>query len=335
MSMNEKKQLKRGETSAQSEVRLPDFIICGAMKSGTTSLHYILNQHKDIFMPNREIMFFDIDDIEQNFDFFVQTSKTSLFFDYEKKFDEYLAWYKSFFREAKQNQLIGEDSTTYMASKKAPSRIADLLPNVKLIFMLRDTTSRTYSNYWHLVRTGHAIYNFEKTLQYMPGTLVQRSLYKEQIERYKKYFPDKNMKFIIFKDFIKNNQRNIDDICKFIGLETSIDVRKINTHKNPTNVPRNIRLQIVYNHLFRTRRLVTQGFGSHLPNLPQNEPKRFWRKMDKLVYNLNFTDKKSYPQMNCKTRKFLEKLFAKENRGLSKLIGKNLKKYWTYMEDLT
>lgn len=332
--MKEKILFNKGSTTVQGDKRLPDFIIVGAMKSGTTSLHYMLDQHKDIFIPNREIMFFDIDDIEQNFDFFVQTSNKWLFFDYKKNFDEYLVWYKSFFKEAKNGQVIGEDSTTYMASQKAPSRIADLLPEVKLIFMLRDSVLRTYSNYWHLVRTGHAIYNFEKTMQYMPGTLIQRSLYKKHIQRYKKYFPDKNMKFIIFKDFIKNNQRNIDDICKFIGLETSVDVRKINTHKNPTKVPINIRLQIVYNHLLRTQRLVTQEFGSHLPNLPQNEPKRFWRKMDKLVYKLNFTDKKSYPPMNYKTRKFLEKLFAKENRGLSKLIGKNLKKYWTYMEDL-
>jgi len=330
--MNEK-NIKDGRRLSKDGQGLPAFIIVGAMKAGTTSLHYILSQHKDIFIPNREIMFFDIDDIEQNFDFFVQTSKRWQIFDYRTNFQKYLKWYKSFFREAKKGQLIGEDSTTYMASSKAPARIPELLPDVKLIFMLRDTAARTYSNYWHLVKTGHAIYNFEKTLQYMPGTLLQRSLYKQQIERYKNYFPDSQMKFIIFEDFIKNTQQNIDEICKFIGLRTSIDISKINTHKNATLVPRCIRLQIFYNHISRTRRLVTQQFGSHLPNLPNERANWFWRKTDKLVYKFNFTGNKSYPKMKSETRKFLERLFFKENRGLSKLIGRDIREYWDYIKD--
>lgn len=318
---------------SKTDSKLPNFIIVGAMKAGTTSLHHILNRHENIFIPNREIMFFDMDDIEQNFDFFVETSHKWQIFDYERNFEENLLWYKSFFKDARKNQLIGEDSTTYMASSKAPSRIANLLPNVKLIFMLRNPVSRTYSNYWHLVRSGHAIYDFEKTIKYMPGTLLQRSLYKAHIERYKKYFPDKNMKFIIFEEFIKDLQGVVDEICKFLGLDSSVDVSKVETHKNPTKVPRSIKLQILYNHIFRTHRLVTQAFGSHLPNIPQVEPKRFWRKMDKLIYKFGFTDKKSYPPLRQKTRRFLEEIFSKENRGLSKLIGKNIKEYWPYLED--
>ncbi len=330
--MNEK-NIKYGRRLGKDGQGLPAFIIVGAMKAGTTSLHYILSQHKDIFIPNREIMFFDIDDIEQNFDFFVQTSKEWQFFDYKTNFEEYLKWYKSFFREAKKGQLIGEDSTTYMASSKAPSRIANLIPNVKLIFMLRNPVSRTYSNYWHLVRGGHAIYDFENTLRYMPGTLLKRSLYKQQIERYKNYFPDSQMKFIIFEDFIKNTQQNIDEICKFLGLRTSIDISKIDTHKNATMIPRYIKLQIFYNYISRTQRLVTQQFGSHLPNLSKTKPNRFWRRMDKLDCKFNFTSNKSYPKMKIETRRFLERLFFKENRGLSELIGRDIKEYWNYTKD--
>jgi len=331
--MKEKKLLNKKETFAQSKGRLPDFIIVGAMKAGTTTLHHILNQHKCIFIPNRELLFFDIDDIEQNFDFFVETSQTWSIFDFEKNFDEYLRWYKSFFKDAREGQLIGEDSTTYMASQKTPSRIADLFPDVKLIFMLRDPVFRTYSHYWNMVRTGQAIYDFEKTMQYMPGTLLQRSLYKTHIERYKRYFHDKNMKFIIFEEFVEDIQRTINEVCKFLGLDSSIDVSKINTHKNPAVVPKNIRLQVVYNRILRSRNLTTKKFGSHLPHTSFNKPNKVFEIFDTVFKRVNITRKRKYPPMRTSTKQFLQKLFSKENRGLSNLIRKDVQEYWIYMKD--
>lgn len=312
---------------------LPDFIIAGAMKSGTTSLHYILDKHPHIFVANREIMFFDIDDPVQNLDFFLQISKNWCFFDYDRHFDEYLIWYSSFFKGSTKNQIIGEDSTTYMASQKAPKRIFNLLPEAKIIFMLRDPVARTYSHYWHLVHYGITIYDFEKTLQNMPGLLIQRSLYKEQIERFMNLFPFHNLKFIIFEDFVTDTQRNIDEVCAFVGAERNIDVSSISTHLNPTKTPRSIKLQIFYNHLFRSRRLVARQFASHLPGVSAVYTPKFWQKMDRLIGKLNFTDKKSYPPMKSSTKKFLQRLFKKENTGLSEIIQKNLNDFWPYMKE--
>lgn len=130
--------------------RLPDFIIAGAMKAGTTSLHHILKHHKHVFLPEDEIFFFDLDDIQQHPDFFMDARGKWIFHDYERHYQDYLEWYSSFFESADDGQVIGDDSTTYMASRKAPQRIARLLPDVKLIFMLRDPVVRAYSHYWHL-----------------------------------------------------------------------------------------------------------------------------------------------------------------------------------------
>ena len=314
-------------------IPLPDFIIVGAMKSGTTSLHNILSHHENIFIPKREIMFFDIDDIVQNLDFFVQVSRKWNIFDFDKRLDEYLKWYSLFFNDANDNQIIGEDSTTYMASQNAPKRIAQLLPDVKLIFMLRDPVKRSYSNYWHLVHSGNAMYDFEKTIQFMPGTILQRSLYKSQIERFKRCFKEKYLYYIVFEEFIVNTQKRIDEVCKFLGLSSSLDIRKLDTHKNPTKVPKNIKLQIWFNHIFRSHHLVCKRFASHLANVPKEKSNLMIRKIDKIMYRFNFSEKKSYPPMNRKTEKFLEKLFAKENRGISKSIGIEVKKYWPYMDE--
>ena len=95
---------------------IPDFIIGGAMKSGTTSLHQILDKHPEVFMSHGEIGFFDIDNIIEHPDF--------SFFDKKNKWNTQriengpeLLWswyYKKF--EASNGQLKGEDSTTYLAS---------------------------------------------------------------------------------------------------------------------------------------------------------------------------------------------------------------------------
>lgn len=314
------------------EYKLPDFIIAGAMKAGTTTLHSILNELHSIFMPEREILFFDIDDTQQNFDFFVGVSRRWLLFDYEEHFDEYLDWYSSFFLEAGKNQMIGEDSTTYMASTKAPKRIAKLLPDVKLIFLLRDPISRAYSHYWHLVKTGYAIYNFERTIQYMPGTILQRGFYKKQIQRYKKLFPEKNLKFIIFEDFIHKIQETTDDICTFLGLQSTINTRNIGTHRNPAKVPRCSKFQIMYNHLTRTKRLTSKTFGSHLPISGKKRRNFTFDKFDNIVRRISLERGKKYPPMKEATRDFLQNLFAMENRGLAELIGIDIKEFWPYIK---
>jgi len=355
--------------SSLGKLKLPDFIIAGAMKSGTTYLHYILNEHEKIFIPLEETGFFDIDDIEQHLDFFILNSDQWITLDYEKHLSEYLLWYTSFFEDSNQGQMIGEDSTTYMASEKAPSRIKELIPNVKLIFIMRDPVERAYSHYWHLVRIGRTFYNFEKTLQYRPERLLQRSFYKRQVERYKKYFLSGNMKYIIFEEFIKSPQKIIDEILDFLGLDKKIDVKSINVHKNPAKIPVNLGLYMIFNRIFK----IQNNYIYHLPiksnllvyknsklfdsfvrrclkfierikylkfsNRAQNllikhkYPFDFYEVFKKAFDEINLTYKRKYPPMKTKTRNFLEKLFIMENRGLSEIINKDLKKYWPYMKE--
>ncbi len=312
--------------------KLPDFIICGAMKAGTTSLNYILNFHESIFILPREIFFFDIDDIQQHPDFFVQVPGNGwTFHDYERDFDEYVGRYRSLFEDARDGQLIGEDSTTYLASKKAPVRIAELLPNVKLIFLLRDPVTRAYSHYWHDVRTGRAIYNFEKTIQYMQGVVLQRGCYKRQIERYRKYFPADNIKIIIFEEFINNIQAQVDDVCEFIGLDDAVDITQINTHRNIATFPRFRRLQLLHNKIFR--RLASQQYLNRQPGMAFKGHGKLLGAMDKVVKRVNLTRNSRYPAMTSETREFLQKFFARENRGISDLIGKDIRQYWDYMPE--
>ena len=93
--------------------KVPDFIIIGAMKSGTSTIHSILSEREDVFMPEKEVYFFDVDDIEQHPDFFVRTSAGWTYHDFEKDFDTYYSWYSRFFQAAGDDMFVGEDTTTY------------------------------------------------------------------------------------------------------------------------------------------------------------------------------------------------------------------------------
>jgi hypothetical protein len=243
--------------------RLPHFIIVGAMKAGTTSMHHILNQHENVFMPGREIYFFDIDDVQQHPDFSMDDSGKWTFHDYDCYWHDYLDWYSRFFRNAVDGQVIGEDSTTYMASSKAPARIAGLLPDAKLIFMLRDPVTRAYSHYWHLVNSGRAIYDFEGTLRHTPGTILQRGYYKEQIERFTQYFPRDQLKVIIFEEFTKNVQAIVNDVCKFLGLRAAVNTGAVDTHRNIGTAPRSLRLKLRANRI--NRKAAENIYRGYLP----------------------------------------------------------------------
>lgn len=324
------------QLSSEKRNFLPKFIIGGGMKCGTTTLHWLLNQHKDIFIPGsaeEEPHFFTIDDIEQNPDFFLKSKKGWHCFDYEKNFNEYLEWYLNFFKAAKKGQIIGEDCVSYLPSKKAPVRILSLIPDIKLIFILRDPVQRTYSQYWHWVKTNRATDTFENTLQFSTGHLIQRSLYREHVERYLKYFGHEQIKFIIFESFVNNIQETIDEVCEFLEIEKNINVNSLNTHINKDLIPHNIELQLLFNKLFKTKYSGRKYQCNHLPNATLDNYPNFPPLTLRMFQKINLTQKKNYPHMREDTRKFLEHFFTMENRGLSDLIKTPVEKFWTYMQE--
>jgi len=119
-----------------AEIHKPDFFIVGAPKCGTTSLYYYLSQHENIFLPPKERYFFGSD-------FTFLNGKPSL------------THYQSFFKNAQQNQLVGEASVWYLFSKKAAEEIKVYNPNSKIIIMLRQPTDMIYSLHQHQLFNGN------------------------------------------------------------------------------------------------------------------------------------------------------------------------------------
>jgi hypothetical protein len=330
---------ERADRVAADRDRLPGFVIIGAMKCGTTSMRHILAHHPDVFLPQGDISFFDIDEIEQHGDHFVPLRQGWTFHDFENDFDAYYEWYKGFFESARPGQLIGDNSTTYIASRRAPERIAKLLPGVKIVAMLRDPVKRAYSHYWHNLFAGRVTRSFEQTLRYQPGTYFSRGYYREQLARYLDLVPARQLKVILLEEFVRDQQAVVDDLTGFLGLGSPIDLAGVDTHRNPAPAPLSVRGRRLVNRVIGG--LVDSRTVKRLPNMPGFDPevgRPEQREQHPLLAGWvrryrALRGRRKLPEMKPETRLFLERLYRRQNAGLSELIGRDVAEFWPYMAD--
>ena len=168
-------------------LRLPQFLGIGAQKAGTTTLQALLAQHPQVFLPDRkELHYFSL------------------------HFDAGLQWYGNQFAAAGPAQRCGEITPYYLFHPQAPLRIRALLPQVRLIVLLRDPVERTLSQYFHARRLGLEPLPLEQALAAEAGRLagaelvlrapggrhrshqehsyLARSRYEQQLARYQQWF---------------------------------------------------------------------------------------------------------------------------------------------------
>lgn len=297
------------------------------MKCATTTIHHVLNQHPGIFMPHGEVLYFDVDEINVRPENFGRIGDEWIV----PVFDETMfRWYCSHFVPAKSEQLIGEDSPSYLSSEKAPQRILDTIPNVKLIFSLRDPVDRAYSHYWHNVRTGRAMFDFEDTLRYAPGSIIERGLYKKQLDRYFQLFQREQIKIVLFEELKSDLIGQLNSIAEFLELDLSRHTFS-NQHSNEVKRPRWLGPQLAIN-----RHLRSYSGRYQLERLPLNlkcRPYTLWARMLLNLHRLiNPITKNRPPQMKTSTRNSLSRFYANENRGLSELISRDLSQHWPSMQ---
>lgn len=189
---------------------LPDFMIIGAPKCGTTSLFEYLCEHPDVARPTRkEIHYFD------------------------ERYDRGLAWYRRHFPVVTPPQITGEATTAYLFAKDAPARAAALIPDAKLIAVLRDPVRRVISHYWHNHRLGRVRGDFESYFREALSPNAEREtnqarqfinypvqwgFYREQIERWFQHFPREQFLFLRFEDLASDGAAQTHGVFDFLGL---------------------------------------------------------------------------------------------------------------------
>jgi hypothetical protein len=162
--------------------RLPDFLVIGAAKSATTTLHAWLGQQPDVFMSTpKEPGFFTL------------------------RWDEGFDWYTSLFVGAPPTVMAGESSTYYTqppGGAVAAPRIAEAMPDVRIVYVVRHPIDRMISHYRHLYRRARTSTSFAKLAKDPDSLIVATSLYFTQLKPYADAFPREQICVVRMEDLV-------------------------------------------------------------------------------------------------------------------------------------
>ena len=223
--------------STSSIRKLPDFIIVGVQKGGTTSLFNDLKNHPNIKLNNnKEVHFFD------------------------RHYAKGIYWYRSWFPFKYDKRITGEATPSYIFYPNVIKRIQVHLPKIKLIVLLRDPVYRAYSHYQMEKRKHREYLSFEEAINHenlnlsslynkvlkedkntvnyelINKSYLRRGIYAEQIKNLFRYYDKSKIMIIESKNFKKNKLNVLNEICEFLGVE-HLKSKFLLKNKNVHNYP--------------------------------------------------------------------------------------------------
>ena len=311
-----------------SSYRLPTFLVVGAVKAGTTSLHEYLQQHPGIFMsPVKETNYFS--DADMLFDHFNLDYRQDISTNIDKYLDGPMdkkvhishvrtrRQYEKLFRDVKDQKVIGEVSNSYLYLPSTTSAIQSQLPDAKIVMILRNPVERLYSQFLMNLRLGKiAENNLRKEIaadQAKPvkgwgvsHLYLEVGNYYEQVKRYYDTFPASQIMVILFDDFKKDQKKVMHDLFAFLGANPDFNVDTSQKY-NEAGVPRFGKL----NYILTQTGLYTLSKKIVPEKLKQN------------VKNL-FYSKKNIPSLSAEDKQYLLDYYRKDIMHLSALLNRDL-----------
>ena len=298
--------------------KLPNFLVVGAAKSGTSSLHEYLIQHEDIFMPTinkegksvKEPQFLIKSKVEERLHFGIWN------------WDEY----KFLFENVKQEKAIGESTVFYLYYyKEAIKNIKLLLGNdVKIIILLRNPVDRAFSAFQHVSKSVKESLSFEDALNQEEGrlekdlTLTPMVMYKDMglyynmVKAYKEKF--ENVHIILYEDFRDKTDEVLKDVFEFLEVNVKTKINSSIRHNVGGKRWKNQRMK----NLFQKDNVFKNIYMKFVPDIIK----------DKVKVKLVKISTNKVTSMNKKTKEHLESFFKDDINKLSELIGMDLK-HWT------
>lgn len=212
---------------------LPNFMIIGVAKAGTTSLYRYLDQHPQIFMcPIKGSNYFGYEDA---CDWkWTDEGDPPLLRNFPVKS---LEEYEVLFAGVTNEIAIGEVSPQYFRCPTAAQRIHESLPNVKLGAILRNPADRAFSGFLMRKRRGEAVKSIHEELT-PDSSHVREGFYYRRLKRYFDIFPRDQIKVYIFEEFKLDPAKVVMDLFDFLGVDANF-VPDTSIRYNPAGVPRN------------------------------------------------------------------------------------------------
>lgn len=205
--------------------QLPDFIIIGAGKCGTTSLYDYLDRHPQVYIcPQKETYYFVPEPVRS------KLKRWGAIADPEA--------YYSLFKDAPADSVIGEISTNYHAYSQSARLIHQELPEVKIIAILRNPADRAFSNYQMFIRNGNEKKDFATIIQERNNQYIKRGFYYSQLLPFYQIFPAEKIKILLFDDLCSQPVDFIQNLFEFIGVAKNF-VPDMNKKKREGGLPKN------------------------------------------------------------------------------------------------
>ncbi len=184
---------------------LPNFLIIGAAKSGTTSLYYYLKNHPQIFLPKiKEINYFAYD--KENLQGRIYWAKS-------------LKEYSKYFKNSEKYKAVGEITPAYLNSPIAAKNIYLQIPKVKIIAVLRNPVDRAYSRYLMNIRLGKKVKPFEDLIKNRDSFIIQEGFYFDKLLPYFNLFDREQIKILLYDDLKNNYNVFFEDLLKFLEVD--------------------------------------------------------------------------------------------------------------------
>jgi hypothetical protein len=267
--------------------RLPDYLLIGAQKSGTTSLAHYLGAHPDVFCVEREVHYFD------------------------RHLADGVDWYARHFARAPEGALLGEGTPEYMYEEAVPPRMAELVPGARLLVILRHPVDRAYSQFWHNRTRGHEHLEFEAAVAAEEERLraastqrersrfayLDRGRYLHQLERVCRSFSREQLHVLLLDDLRRDRGGALRRTFEFLGVA-------------PLDVP--VAAAVEKNRFIEYRSQRLRPIIRKLPGPVQRVAGRA---------NVRYAE---YPRLDPELRARLAEGFVDDNAALATWLGRDL-----------
>jgi Sulfotransferase family len=244
---------------------LPNFVVIGAARCGTTSLYAYLREHPQVFMsPEKETDYFSLGDLPPS-----EVPAAASLYRARARED-----YERLFRDAGSARAVGEASPTYLFYSRSAARMQQVIPDARLICILRDPIERAYSHYGLARKMGFEVLpDFEAGLaaeserwledRSMRYTYARASLYDDGLREFWTRFPRERILVLLFQDFAADSAGTMRRVYDFLGVDARF-TPDVGVRHNRSMTPRSSLVREAFSRPRRLRRMLQRNLPARL-----------------------------------------------------------------------
>jgi len=291
---------------------LPDFLVIGAARAGTTSLYRYLKSHPQIYLsPIKEHKYFAYPETRP---ILVGPHRTTP-----------IVWkledYRRLFQTRAGEIAAGEMSPQYLYTECSPAAIRKLIPEAKLIAILRDPAERAFSHFCHNRSGGiESLSDFRAALAAEDERIAQgwwpafhyrnRGYYSRQLRRYFALFPREQMLILFFDDLVADCHEFLRKICAFLGVDENQPFDTSERDNATIGIPRSSVLRRFLRSAGTAKRMIRAV-------LPEGTRSRLFDRFSRVIWNPT-------PVFQPGVRAQLVSDFKPDIQALQEVIGRDL-----------